>query len=81
MIQPLQQRHIYNVIYLLQRPLIAQVLKKDYIILKKQVEHTKTERSVLGYVHHPFIVGLTMAFQVREKKRVRVRVRVRARVR
>ena len=40
------------------------VLKKDYIIKKNQVEHTKTERSVLGYVHHPFIVGLTMAFQV-----------------
>ncbi len=30
----------------------------------EQVEHTRTERSVLGYVHHPFIVGLTMAFQV-----------------
>ena len=42
----------------------TKVLKKDYIIHKKQVEHTKTERSVLGYVHHPFIVGLTMAFQV-----------------
>jgi hypothetical protein len=42
------------------------VLKKDYIIRKNQVEHTKTERSVLGYVHHPFIVGLTMAFQVRD---------------
>ena len=42
----------------------CQVLKKDYIIKKNQVEHTRTERSVLGYVHHPFIVGLTMAFQV-----------------
>ena len=41
------------------------VLKKDYIVQKNQVEHTKTERSVLGYVQHPFIVGLTMAFQVR----------------
>jgi serine/threonine protein kinase len=39
------------------------VLKKEYIIRKNQVEHTKTERSVLGYVHHPFIVGLNMAFQ------------------
>ena len=45
--------------------LSVKVLKKDYIIRKNQVEHTKTERSVLGYVHHPFIVGLTMAFQVR----------------
>eukprot|EP00596_Hydrurales_sp_CCMP1899_P000776 CAMPEP_0119051196 /NCGR_PEP_ID=MMETSP1177-20130426/72895_1 /TAXON_ID=2985 /ORGANISM="Ochromonas sp, Strain CCMP1899" /LENGTH=551 /DNA_ID=CAMNT_0007030321 /DNA_START=447 /DNA_END=2105 /DNA_ORIENTATION=+ len=43
------------------------VLKKDYIIRKNQVEHTKTERSVLGYVHHPFIVGLTMAFQTSDK--------------
>mmetsp|Transcript_7435 Transcript_7435/g.11093 ORF Transcript_7435/g.11093 Transcript_7435/m.11093 type:complete len:636 (-) Transcript_7435:401-2308(-) len=43
------------------------VLKKDYIIRKKQVEHTKTERSVLGYVHHPYIVGLHMAFQTADK--------------
>lgn len=43
------------------------VLKKDYIIRKNQVEHTKTERSVLGYVHHPFIVGLIMAFQTADK--------------
>lgn len=43
------------------------VLKKDYIIRKNQVEHTKTERSVLGYVHHPFIVGLSMAFQTTDK--------------
>lgn len=43
------------------------VLKKDNIIKRNQVEHTKTERSVLGYVKHPFIVGLNMAFQSREK--------------
>jgi uncharacterized membrane protein YgcG len=43
------------------------VLKKDYIIRKNQVEHTKTERNVLGYVHHPFIVGLNMAFQTADK--------------
>jgi serine/threonine protein kinase len=43
------------------------VLKKDYIIKKNQVEHTKTERSVLGYIHHPFIVGLNMAFQTADK--------------
>lgn len=43
------------------------VLKKDYIIRKNQVEHTKTERSVLGVVHHPFIVGLNMAFQTADK--------------
>lgn len=43
------------------------VLKKDYIIRKNQVEHTKTERSVLGYARHPFIVGLNMAFQTADK--------------
>ena len=39
------------------------VLRKDNIIKRNQVEHTRTERSVLGYVDHPFIVGLNMAFQ------------------
>ena len=43
------------------------VLKKDYIIKKNQVEHTKTERSVLSYIHHPFVVGLNMAFQTVDK--------------
>lgn len=43
------------------------VLKKDNIIKRNQVEHTRTERSVLGYVKHPFIVGLKMAFQSRDK--------------
>jgi len=33
------------------------VLRKDNIIKRNQVEHTRTERSVLGYVKHPFIVG------------------------
>ncbi len=40
------------------------VLRKDNIIKRNQVEHTKTERNVLGYIRHPFIVGLSMAFQV-----------------
>lgn len=43
------------------------VLRKDNIIKRNQVEHTRTERSVLGYVNHPFIVGLRMAFQSKEK--------------
>lgn len=43
------------------------VLKKDNIIKRNQVEHTRTERNVLGYVNHPFIVGLKMAFQSKEK--------------
>jgi hypothetical protein len=43
------------------------VLRKDNIIKRNQVEHTRTERSVLGYVKHPFIVGLKMAFQTPQK--------------
>lgn len=43
------------------------VLKKDNIIKRNQVEHTRTERNVLGYVNHPFIVGLNMAFQSKNK--------------
>lgn len=43
------------------------VLKKDNIIKRNQVEHTRTERNVLGYVNHPFIVGLSMAFQSKNK--------------
>jgi serine/threonine protein kinase len=43
------------------------VLKKDYIIQKNQVEHTRTERSVLGHVSHPYIVGMVRAFQTKDK--------------
>lgn len=43
------------------------VLRKDNIIKRNQVEHTKTERSVLGYIQHPFIVGMKMAFQSKDK--------------
>jgi RAC serine/threonine-protein kinase len=32
-----------------------------------QVEHTRTERAVLGYLRHPFIVGLEYAFQTPDK--------------
>ena len=31
------------------------------------MEHTRTERNVLGYIKHPFIVGLNMAFQTKDK--------------
>lgn len=43
------------------------ILKKNYVVVKKQVEHTLTERSVLGKMNHPFIVKLHYAFQ-NEKK-------------
>jgi serum/glucocorticoid-regulated kinase 2 len=38
------------------------VLSKPNIIKRKQVEHTKTERRVLGTIKHPFIVRLHYAF-------------------
>jgi serine/threonine protein kinase len=43
------------------------VLRKDNVIKRNQVEHTRTERNVLGYVNHPFIVGMNMAFQSKDK--------------
>jgi len=43
------------------------VLSKPNIVKRKQVEHTRTERRVLGYVQHPFIVSLKFAFQTSDK--------------
>merc|ERR1719506_2074605 len=43
------------------------VLTKTNIIKRNQVEHTRTERHVLGYIRHPFIVGLVFAFQTKDK--------------
>ncbi|KAL3931224.1 MAG: hypothetical protein SGBAC_011407 [Bacillariaceae sp.] len=43
------------------------VLRKDNIIKRNQVEHTITERSVLEYIKHRFIVGMRMAFQSKDK--------------
>jgi hypothetical protein len=39
------------------------VLTKRVIIEKKQVEHTLTERDLMGTIHHPFIVELRFSFQ------------------
>ena len=39
----------------------------ENVIKRNQVEHTKTERSVLGYIRHPFIVALRFAFQTQKK--------------
>ena len=41
-------------------------LKQD-IVRKRQVEHVRSERHILGEVHHPFIAGLQTAFQDRER--------------
>eukprot|EP01084_Bolivina_argentea_P106579 190688_1 len=38
-------------------------LKKQRVFQRHQVEHTKTERRVLGYLCHPFLVSLHYAFQ------------------
>ena len=43
------------------------VLKKSVVVAKGQVEHTKTERSVLMEIRHPFVVSLRYAFQTDEK--------------
>lgn len=43
------------------------VLTKSNIIRRNQVEHTRTERNVLGRIDHPFIVGLNYAFQTTDK--------------
>ena len=41
------------------------ILTKANIIKHDQVEHTKTERRVLGCTRHPFILPLRFAFQTR----------------
>lgn len=41
------------------------VLKKKEIIRRKQVEHTLTERDLMGTIHHPFIVELKFSFQTK----------------
>jgi serine/threonine protein kinase len=43
------------------------ILNKQNVVNKKQVEHTLTERSVLGKMSHPFIVKLHYAFQTDKK--------------
>jgi len=43
------------------------VLSKDNVVKRNQVEHTKTERSVMGSISHPFIVRLHYAFQTNSK--------------
>ena len=42
--------------------LAIKMLRKDYIERRNQVVHTRTERSVLARVNHPFITKLRYAF-------------------
>ncbi len=43
------------------------VLSKPNVLKRKQVEHTKTERRVLGGTSHPFVNSLHCAFQTSGK--------------
>lgn len=41
------------------------VISKKNVLKRNQVEHTKTERNVLEFIRHPFIVSLWFAFQTK----------------
>lgn len=43
------------------------MLRKDHIVKRNQVEHTRSERNVLEATNHPFIVTLHYAFQTPKK--------------
>jgi serum/glucocorticoid-regulated kinase 2 len=45
----------------------VKVLEKQHIIKRRQVEHTRTERVVLGTIDHPFIAKMHYAFQTAPK--------------
>jgi serine/threonine protein kinase len=47
--------------------LAMKVLRKEHLVKRNQVEHTKTERRVLEIVNHPFVVKLRYAFQNTKK--------------
>jgi len=42
-------------------------LRKEELIDKDQIEHTKTEKIILENINHPFLVGLEWMFQTPEK--------------
>jgi len=50
-----------------QEVLAMKILRKDFIASRNQIQHTRTERSVLERVNHPFIVQLRYAFQNKQK--------------
>jgi serum/glucocorticoid-regulated kinase 2 len=43
------------------------ILKKDFIIKRNQVDHTKAERKILQQLQHPFLMKLRYAFQSQAK--------------
>eukprot|EP00948_MAST-09A_sp_MAST-9A-sp1_P001048 g1048.t1 len=42
-------------------------LRKDALLKRNQILHTKTERFILQHIDHPFHVGLCFAFQTSDK--------------
>ena len=42
------------------------ILNKRQLLKAKQIEHTRTERRVLGQLNHPFLVKMSYAFQTYE---------------
>mmetsp|Transcript_146114 Transcript_146114/g.207076 ORF Transcript_146114/g.207076 Transcript_146114/m.207076 type:complete len:330 (-) Transcript_146114:107-1096(-) len=64
----------YGKVYLVRRKnspsmevFAMKMLRKEHVMNRNQVEHTKTERNVLEHVNHPFIVSLHYAFQTPKK--------------
>lgn len=43
-------------------PLALKCLKKNEIIRLKQIEHVKSEKSILSRINHPYIVNLKGTF-------------------
>lgn len=43
------------------------VMRKEAIIAKNQVAHTRDEKNILQKIQHPFIVKLNFAFQTKDK--------------
>merc|ERR1712032_360278 len=43
------------------------VLFKEMVKRRKQIEHTRAERRIMGSIAHPFIVSLSFAFQSKDK--------------
>lgn len=62
----------FGEVYLVQKKTNKQlyamkVLQKSKIMGQNLVKYARTERNVLSYTKHPFIVGLNFAFQTNDK--------------
>ena len=49
-----------------QEVVVIKIMSKPDIVRKRQVEHVRSERNLLGSIRHPFMVQLKCAFQDRE---------------